>query len=161
MKKIIVLVLLSGATSLQAAFWKCELPGGAYVVSLPTITSVSSHEYVVDGAARVTEVTVATTSAVVTRFYYLEPILPKAPLGIGQSVIDKVQEHSEEITGRAGIEPVWKKVVKNYPTTTHAHTVEYRLDSLEQLEKLRKSLETAWRTNVETAIKITPSESRQ
>ena len=159
MKRIFfVVALLAGAVpAIQAAFWRCELPGGVYAVSLPTVSSVSTHEYVVDGAARVTELTVGTTGAVVARFYYLQPLVPKSPIGLGQSVIDKVQERAQDVAGRlesAGVEPFWKKVVKNYPTTTHAHTVEYRLDNLDDVEKLRKSLETAWRNNSETAIKI-------
>lgn len=159
MKKILFMVALlaSAVTVVQAAFWRCELPGGLYTVSLPTISSVSTHEYVVDGAARVTELTVGTTGAVVTRFYYLQPLVPKSPIGLGQSVIDKVQERVQDAAGRveaAGVEPLWKKVVKNYPTTTHAHTVEYRVDNLDDVEKLRKSLETAWRNNSETAIKL-------
>jgi hypothetical protein len=154
MKPFLLLFFILSSTTLHAAFWKCELPGGSYTVNLSTISSVSSHEYVVDGAARVTEVTINTTGPVVARFYYLEPMIPKAPLGIGQSVIDTAQSRANEVTDRTGVEPVWKKVVKNYPTTTHARTVEYRLDSLEKLETLRKSLEAAWRTNAETSIKI-------
>ena len=37
---------------------------------------------------------------------------------------------------RTGQGDVWKKVVKNYPATTHARTVEYRLTSREQLNKI-------------------------
>ena len=159
MKRIFfVVVLLAGAvTAAQAAFWRCELPGGVYTVSLSTISSVSTHEYVVDGAARVTELTIGATGAVVARFYYLQPQVPKSPIGFGQSVIDKVQERTQDVAGRAegaGVEPFWKKVVKSYPTTTHAHTVEYRLDNPDDIEKLRKSLEAAWRNNSETSIKI-------
>jgi hypothetical protein len=73
---------------------------------------------------------------------------------MGQSIIDKVQEKTEDAADRTGVEQVWKKVVKNYPTTTHAHTVEYRLDSLEQVSKLEKSLEDAWRYNKDVSTKI-------
>jgi len=52
------------------------------------------------------------------------------------------------------VEAVWQKVVKNYPTTTHAHTVEYRLETLDQLNRVQKSLEAAWRANTETQLKI-------
>ena len=157
MKKLFVLVavLCGSAGATQAApFWRCELPGGVYTVSLPTISSVSSHEYLVDGVARVTEVTIATTSSVVARFYYLEPVTPRSPIGLGQSVIDKVQEKVEEGAQRTGVDPPWRKVVKNYPVATHAHTVEYRLESPEQLEKLRKSVEDAWRNNREGSFKV-------
>ena len=141
----------------QAAFWRCELPGGIYVVSLPAVSSVSTHEYVVDGAVRVTELTIGANSAVVARFYYLEPMVAKSPIGFGQSLIDKAQEKVQEGASRTGMEEVWQKVVKNYPTTTHAHTVEYRLESVDQITQIEKSLETAWRTNKDTVLKITSS----
>jgi len=143
----------------QAAFWRCELPGGIYTVSLPTVVSVSTHEYIVDGAARVTELTVGTTGAVVARFYYIEPMVAKSPIGFGQTLIDKAQQKVTEGANRAGMEEVWKKVVKNYPSTTHAHTVEYRLDSVDQVKKLQKSLEDAWRVNKETLIKVSAEDS--
>jgi len=141
----------------QAAFWRCELPGGIFTVSLPTISSVSTHEYVVDGAVRVTELTVGTNSAVVARFYYLEPMVPKSPISLGQSLIDKAQEKLQEGATRTETEAIWQKVVKNYPLTTHAHTVEYRLESLDQVNQVQKSLEDAWRANKETLLKITSS----
>ena len=59
--------------------WRCELPGGIYEVALRSIISVSSHEYIVDGAARVTEVNVDTNGSMVVRFYLLEPITPTSP----------------------------------------------------------------------------------
>jgi len=124
------------------------------MVNLAMVTSVSTHEYVVDGAARVTEFTIGTSGAVVARFYYLEPMVPKSPVGFGQSIIDKVQEKVGEASERTGTEEVWKKVVKNYPLTTHAHTVEYRLDSVDQVTKLEKSIEDAWKNNKDVSTKI-------
>ena len=143
----------------QAGFWRCELPGGIYTVNLATVSSVSTHEYVVSGAARVTELTVGTNSAVVARFYYLEPMVPKSPIGFGQSLIDKAQEKLQEGAARTGAEEVWMKVVKDYPTTTHAHTVEYRLDSVDQVKKVQKSLEDAWRANKDTLLKVTSTDN--
>ena len=161
MKTYLLAALIVGlsATAASAAFWKCEMPGGTYTVNLTTVSSVSTHEYLV-GAMRVTELTVATTGSVVTRFYYIEPYATKSPIGLGQSVIDKAQEKADELGSRlqqAGIDPPWKKVVKDYPLATHAHTVEYRVEKLEQIEKLRASLEAAWRNNADTLIKIQSS----
>lgn len=123
--------------------WRAELPGGTFVVALSAITSVSSHEYVVDNTARVTEVTVATAGSLIGRFYYLEPNVPEAPGGIGQSAITFMQDKLTEGAERTGTD-AWKKVVKSYPASTHAHTVEYRIDSKEVLQKLYKNVETAW-----------------
>jgi len=124
--------------------WRAELPGGTYIVMLSSITSVSIHEYLVDGAARVTEVNISTMGSEAVRFYYLEPNVPQTPNGIGQSAVNLVQEKAEAGVARAGATDVWQKVVKNYPTTTHAHTVEYRLVTKDSLKKLFDSVENAW-----------------
>ena len=112
--------------------WRCNLPGGSYSVALRSIVSVSSHEYVVDGVARVTEVNIDTNGSALARFYYIEPNTPTAPLGIGSGTIEKAQQLLQEGADRSG-QDVWKKVVKNYPTTTHARTIEYRVTDKETL----------------------------
>lgn len=129
-------------------FWRCETPGGTYLVALRNLQSVSTHEYVVDGAARVTEVTVATASSVEARFYYLEPMTLKPTGGPVPASLETLQKRAQDLGAqRAPIEPVWEKVVKNYPTTTHAHTVEYRVSSKVNLDQIYASLEQAWTTN--------------
>ena len=126
----------------QNGFWRCEMPGGVYLVALRNIQSISSHEYIVDGAARVTEVTIATSSSVEGRFYYLEPVTPSA----AGATLQQLQQHVKDLASSHldDNDKVWEKVIKNYPTTTHAHTVEYRLTSKENLQQLYSSLEQAW-----------------
>src|SRR4051812_11543391 len=80
--------------------WRCDLPGGTYEVALPAIVSVSRHEYVVDGVARVVEVNVDTQGNMAVRFYYIEPTTPKAPGGVGQSAIDRASELAKEVVQR-------------------------------------------------------------
>jgi len=142
----------------QISVWRCELPGGVFVVDPVAISSVSSHEYLVDGVARVNEVTISTTGSLIARFYYLEPVKLKSPLPVGQSILDKVEEKAKDaadrMTQQTGQEPVWKKVVKNYPTSTHAHTVEYRLESKEQLDEIFTSAVNAWRRRRDVVLKI-------
>ena len=133
--------------------WRCELPGGIYEVAVHAIISVSSHEYVVDGAARVTEVNVDTAGSMAVRFYYLEPITPNAPFGIGQSTLDKISDLTKEAAGRTGQDEVWQKVVKSYPATTHARTIEYRLASRDQLTKVFNSAEKAFRLGQNMTVK--------
>lgn len=124
--------------------WTAEMSAGDYIVRLSSITAVSMHEYVVDGAARVTEVNVDTTGSSLVRFYYIEPNVPKPSNGVGQSTIQMLQDKAVDAMDRVGVGETWKKVSKNYPTTTHARTVEYRLDSLETLRKLFESVKNSW-----------------
>lgn len=136
--------------------WRAELPGGSYDVALASISSVSTHEYVVSRAVRVFELTIGTNSSVEARFYFVEPLKVKTPDGVGQGVVDNIQDKLQQGVQRATgetNEPLLNGVVKDYPTTTHAHTVEYRIASRDDVTKMFKSIELAWRTNQDTTYK--------
>jgi hypothetical protein len=45
-------------------------------------------------------------------------------------------------------------VVKSYPTTTHARTVEYRLQSREELNKIFDAADEAFRLQKQKTVKI-------
>jgi hypothetical protein len=137
------------------SIWRCDLPGGTYEVALRAILSVSSHEYIVDGVARVTEVNVDTQGNMAVRFYCIQPNAPKAPLGIGQSAVDKISDLAKEAAQRTSQEDVWRRVVKSYPTTTHSHTIEYRVESEEQLKKIFDSVENAFQSGRGSTLKLT------
>ena len=133
--------------------WRCTLPGGNYSVALRSIVSVSTHEYLVDGVARVTEVNIDTTGSLLARFYYIEPAIPNSPLGLGTATLEKAQQLLIEGAERTG-QDAWKKVVKNYPTTTHSRTVEYRLTNRDQINAIFASAEEAFRLNKNTTMKV-------
>jgi hypothetical protein len=118
--------------------WTCTLPGGTYQVLVSAILSVSTHEYIVDGAARVTEVNVDTPGQLAVRFYYIEPAVVAGPGGLGAATFGKVQSILSDAADRSGTD-AWKKVVKSYPTTTHARTIEYRVSSKDSLVKIYTS----------------------
>lgn len=143
----------------QAAIkiFRAKLPGGTYEVAVAAMIAVTSHEYLVDGIARVTEVNIDTAGSLLARFYYLEPVAPSTPLGIGNAAADQAQRMLKEGAERSG-QDVWKKVVKNYPTTTHARTVEYRVESLEQLNQIYSGAENAFRMQKDTRLSIGSSE---
>ena len=142
------------STSRPDAFWRCELPGGVYLVALRSIVSISSHEYVVDGLARVTEVNIATASTVEARFYYLEPVTANTS-AVPAASLEVLQQRVRDLSAaHPDVEAVWQKVIKNYPTTTHAHTVEYRLNSKDDLESLYQSLEQSWTTGKGVNVKM-------
>jgi len=115
--------------------WRCNLPGGTYQVLASAILSVSSHEYVVDGAARVTEVNVDTSGQLAVRFYFIEGAVTSGPGGLGAATLGKVQGLLTEAAERSGTD-AWRKVVKSYPVTTHARTVEYRVAGKESLNRI-------------------------
>jgi len=135
-------------------FFTSKTPGGNCTVRVSSMVSVSMHEYVVDGAARVYEVNIDTTGNALIRYYYIEPIRLQSPIGLGQSAIDKLEDLKNEAQSRLGLEEVARKVAKSYPTSTHAHTVEYRIDSRENLTKIYDAAERALRTRASATVEI-------
>ena len=83
-------------TNTNRPLFRCTLPGGVYEVAVGAIVAVTSHEYVVDGVARVVEVNIDTAGSLLARFYYIEPNAPAAPGGIGAATIEKAQSLMQE-----------------------------------------------------------------
>lgn len=130
----------SGEIETNPSFWQARFNnGGHYLVKLGAISSASKHEYIANATARVVEVTVAAAGAVVARFYYLEPVgknlnpAVSTAVNAAQSIVQSTA--NSVAPGVANLQ-----VVKDYPNTTHAHTVEYALQSEAALNSLYDSL---------------------
>ncbi|MFV0415741.1 MAG: hypothetical protein ACK5NG_05175 [Chthoniobacterales bacterium] len=128
---------------IAATYWTAVMSGGEYIVPHSQITSIAKHAYEVDGTFSVTEVTIGTSGSEIGRFYFFEPVTPESPATIGQSALDTMKEKVMELSDRSGL-GLTSKVIKNYPTTTHAHTIEYRLENIETLNKLYNSLKLSY-----------------
>ena len=128
--------------------WDGQLNGGSYLVRCTQILALSKHEYVVDAAARVVEVNLTMNSNMTVRFYFLEPVRLEGTgmVGASQQALDKAREALQNVAGRASPTLTTPQVVKSYPLTTHAHTVEFVLSSEERLNSLHASLERSFRT---------------
>ena len=130
-------------TETRNPFWQVSVGGGHYMVRLDRIASISRHRYLLDGAVIVDEVTVDTSGQALARFYHLTPVTDS----IGNESVGRLAERGREIlegaAGRAGTD-AHRMVVKKYPDTTHARTIEYRIDSVEQLTSIYASLRDAW-----------------
>lgn len=133
-------------TAYSRPFWVASLPGGSYMVALDKITAISTHNYVLDNAIIVTEVIIDTEGASIARFYQISPLADFEALGIQGLLDDAVDEAADLSTEITGFDPT-TMVQKEYPTTTHAGTVEFRLRKLSQLKSLYKSATGAWERN--------------
>jgi hypothetical protein len=134
-------------------YWKAEVPGGVYLIDLNAITSASVHTYSVDNTVQVTELCITNTGGSVARFYFIERLL-NVPTGLGQMAVDRAAEALNTVADRTGNSQVLGMVTKNYPATTHARTVEYRLKSKEDVLKLYESVESAWTNRKGVRIKL-------
>jgi hypothetical protein len=129
-------------------FWQATLPGGHYMVALDRISAISRHRYVLlDGSAIVDEVTIDALGQALARFYYIAPVTDAATGSntgeIAKRIADRAGELIEKAADIAGTS-AHQMVIKKFPETTHAHTIEYRLLSAEELSGLYASVRTSW-----------------
>lgn len=126
-------------------FWQASLPGGHYMVALDRISSVSRHQYVLDGTLIVDEVTVDSLGQALARFYFITPVTDAMNTNAATQLASRGKELIDKVAQRAGTS-VQDMVVKKYPDTTHARTVEYRLLSEQELSSLYNSVRNSWET---------------
>lgn len=133
----------------QSRFWEARIgASGHYLVALDRISSISRHQYILNGNAVVDEVTLDCIGQSLARFYHISP-LTEAVSGTPTSAAARIVERGKELVNQAA-ERIGTKahemVVKTYPETTHARSIEFRLLSTADLEALHKSMRTAWET---------------
>jgi hypothetical protein len=126
-------------------FWQCSAPGGTFLVALENISSVSVHEYLLEGV-RVVEATVGTSGSLIARYYYIDSPGENTSLATVNRGVKRIkeltQQAQERLTG-SNADP-HEQAMKTFPDTTHAHTVEYRLDHEELVQAVFKSAREAW-----------------
>ena len=133
----------AGDTPGPNRFWQATLSGGHYMVALDRIVSVSRHKYVLDGALIVDEVTVDTVGQALARFYFITPITDAAPGNTVSGIASRGRELVDKAATRVGTD-AQNMVVKKYPDTTHAKSIEYRVLSEAELNSLYSSIRAAW-----------------
>jgi len=124
-------------------FWQATLDGGHYMVALDRITAVSRHRYVLDGALIVDEVTVDTHGQALARFYFIQPVTAATAPNAASNAVERSKELLDLAAERVGID-IQNMVIKKYPVTSHAKSVEYRILSEEDLTSLYDSVKTSW-----------------
>ena len=145
--------------ALERQFWECQLPSGSFAVGIPDIVTVSHHEYVIEGEARVYEATVTTRSALVARFYFQTPLPPRrdamiSPLLEGKQALDRVQtliasgRHLQRVEADHGLP------VKRAEDVALAPTVEYRLQNRKDVLALYQSAHDAWKNGEDGLFRL-------
>ncbi|MBE7495018.1 MAG: hypothetical protein HS117_08735 [Verrucomicrobiaceae bacterium] len=129
--------------------WDGRLKGGNYIVRCNSIIALSKHEYIADGVARVVEVNLTLSSSQIVRFYFLEPAkidTGSSMVNAGTQALERARGMVEQAAGRVSPSLTEPKVVKSYPASTHAHTVEFVLKEEARLNSLFQSLERGFRS---------------
>ena len=124
-------------------FWQGTLPGGEYLVALSRITSISKHEYLLDGNLIVTEVTIDTLGDTTMRVYQITPAAQYGTLNTGRKIVERGKDLLDRAGQRTGAD-INNMVHKQYPTTTHSKTIEFRVKDVGTLNALYSSARSAW-----------------
>ena len=124
-------------------FWQATLPGGSFLVALSKITSVSKHQYLLDGTLIVTEVTIDTLGDSLVRIYHLRPAAEDSTLSGPSRIVERGRDLLDRAGQRTGTDPN-SQVHKKYPLTTHSKTIEFRVQDEATLDALLGSVRTAW-----------------
>lgn len=131
----------------RGRFWELSLPeGNHFMVALDRIASISKSSYILDGGLIVTEINIDTNGSALCRIYQLTPAAESTALDGAKVLTERAREglnRASDVTGSN----LADMVQKNYPTTTHAKTIEYRVREKETLNSLYQSLTTAWSAN--------------
>lgn len=115
------------------------------MVALDRIVSVSRHKYVLDGTLIIDEVTVDTVGQALARFYFITPITDATTANSLSGLANRGREMVDKVAERAGTD-VHNMVVKKYPDTSHAKSIEYRVLSEKDLGSIYASVRNAWET---------------
>jgi hypothetical protein len=126
-------------------FWQASVPGGHYMVAIDRISAISMHQYVLDAQLLVTEMVIDTSGRSLARFYYVTSVAESSGSATAARVVGKGRELLDRAGQRAGSNAL-DLAQKNYPTTSHAGMVEFRMLDLRDLNALYKSVQNAWET---------------
>lgn len=127
-------------------FWEASLPGGDYTVALDRVASISLHSYVISGGITVFEVNIETNGAALARFYAIEVTGERNESNVAKNLINRGRSLIDQAGKRGGVDTN-TTVQKEYATTTHAKTIEYRVFQKSDLDRLYASIKRAWKEN--------------
>lgn len=129
----------------KIALWSASFGESAQVtLNVSSIVSVSMHPYMLNGVIRITEVTVDTLGNNTLRFYYIHENGGSSSTvgGMAGEVARTAQEQiRREVTQQDSAADI--PSVK-FPEGAYAHSIEYQVSSLSELEALYKSLISVW-----------------
>ena len=131
----------------QNRFWQASVGGGHYMVALDRISALSRHKYVLDGAVIVDEVSIDALGQALVRFYYITPITDATGGSQVAEAAARIVDRGRELIDKAGSNAgsnIQNMVIKKFPDTTHARSIEYRVLSESELTALYSSVRTAW-----------------
>lgn len=132
--------------------WECRLPSGNFAIGVEDIVLVSQHEYVIQEDAEYFEMTMATRSSLMIRFYYKRPLpkrltpSPVSSLAEGKIALERAQALIASGAHLAKQESANSRLPQKRPEDVSlSPTIEFRLDRKSDVVALYQSAYRAWR----------------
>ncbi|MEM7013456.1 MAG: hypothetical protein AAF585_18445, partial [Verrucomicrobiota bacterium] len=129
-------------TSGWRGYLSIDYYGNKFIMPYSRIVSISSAEYLVDGGGKVIEFTIDTTGQVSARFYYLDTMLGDTNLNAPNIINNRLKDIQGRAENKTGVDT--RRVVKHYPDTTHAKTIEFNLYAKEHIDVLMNHITHEW-----------------
>ncbi len=120
-------------------------PTGSICVPIRSINSVTIHHYLLNGQVPIAELTVDTSGNNSIRIYTV--FSPTADIG---GLVGIASGAAEEVKSVSGMPSVGKE----YPNTTHAHSIEYCVSNENQLNSAYTSLKQCLSTGMGASISL-------
>lgn len=127
----------------QLAFWKGTFVSGEVAVHLDNVAAYGLQRYVLDGNFFVHELTIDARGSSLIRIYYIEPLAKGSTMNAPAAIAQRAAELMQDASDRTGAPDPNTVVTKSYPTTTHAHTMEFRVGTAEEIKIAYESLQKA------------------
>ena len=127
------------------AFWTGNFASGQIMVNIHKIASVSQQKYLLDGQVIVYEVSIDVDGNALTRIYYIELLAESSSISAVGTAVSRAKSVFGNAQDKAtnGNMDMETTVSKTYPGTTHSHTIEYRVATLDEINLVYKSLTNA------------------
>lgn len=127
-------------------------------VAASTITSISKHNFMLDGTMLVSEVTIDTTGNNSIRFYCVQEddaqkiLTAKTPQDAARQVTGRATKEIRNGGRRNSDEPSVPSI--KFPEGVYAHTIEFQVDSPMILQKIYNGARTVWEVGAAKMVRV-------
>lgn len=137
-----------GALPPNEPLWIGNFASGQFVINLNKVVCIAKQSYVLDATLFVREVTIDTSGgSSQIRIYCIEPLTEKASNNALDIINDRAKGLGKNASAKVaeGVNPE-TVVTKSYPTTTHAHTIEFRVATPQEIDLCYTSILNAYKS---------------
>ncbi len=133
-------------------------PQNEIVLSVPSITSISKHSFLLNGTMLVYEVTIDTTGNNSVRFYCVQEddgdkiLVAETPQDAVQQAAGRINKEMRNGKGKKSDETAVPSL--KYPEGVYAHTIEFQVHDPAILLKLYRESNAVWESGAPKVVRV-------